>query len=104
MQDSNAANMPSQWDEEEFYKLRLFVTGTSPVSVRAISNLKRICEQHLSGRYELEIVDVYQQPLLVQEEDITAVPVLIKKMPLPKKRLIGDMSDTHKVLKGLGLL
>ena len=104
MQYANAGNVSPQWDEEEFYTLRLFVTGTSPVSMRAIGNLKKICEEHLAGRYELEIIDVYQQPLLVKDEDITAVPVLIKKLPLPKKRMVGDMSDTNKVLKGLGLL
>jgi len=104
MQDSNISNMLPQRNEDEFYMLRLFVTGTSPVSVRAISNLKKICEQYLPGRYELDIIDVYQQPLLVKDEDITAVPMLIKKKPLPKKRMVGDMSDTNKVLKGLGLL
>ena len=105
MQDSNTDNRLSHWNEEdEFYTLRLFVTGTSPISVRAISNIKKICEEHLQGKYELEIIDIYQQPLLVKSEDITAVPMLIKKLPLPKKRMIGDMSDENKVLKGLGLL
>ncbi len=105
MQDSNTDDEFSNWKEDdEFYTLRLFVTGTSPISIRAISNIKRICEEHLQGKYELEIIDVYQQPLLVKSEDITAVPMLIKKFPLPKKRMIGDMSDKNKVLKGLGLL
>ncbi len=105
MQDSNTDDVFPNWKEEdEFYTLRLFVTGTSPISVRAISNIKKICEEHLHNRYELEIIDVYQQPLLVKSEDITAVPMLIKKFPLPKKRMIGDMSDKNKVLKGLGLL
>ncbi len=105
MQDSSTGNTLPEWnDEDEFYTLRLFVTGTSPISVRAISNVKKICEEHLKGKYDLEIVDIYQQPLLVKNEDITAVPMLIKKHPLPKKRLIGDMSDKNKVLKGLGLL
>ena len=91
-------------EEAEIYVLRLFITGTSPVSVRAINNLQTILDQHLKNRYELEIIDVHQQPLLVKEEDVTAVPMLIKKRPLPKKRLIGDMSDATRVLKGLGLL
>jgi circadian clock protein KaiB len=90
--------------EEQVYKLRLFVTGTSPASVRAINNLHVILEQHLKDRYELEIIDVYQQPLLAKSEDITAIPVLIKKDPSPVRRLVGDMSDTNKVLRGLGLL
>lgn len=105
MQDSNTDDVFSNWQkEDEFYTLRLFVTGTSSISVRAISNIKRICEEHLQGRYELEIIDVYQQPQLVKSEDITAVPMLVKKLPLPKKRMVGDMSDENKVLKGLGLL
>ena len=105
MQDLNTGNTFPDWDEEEepHYSLRLFITGASPVSVRAVSNIKTICETYLPGRYELEVVDVYQQPLLVADENITAVPVLIKKFPLPRKKLVGDMSDTHKVLKGLGI-
>src|SRR4051794_2867815 len=105
MDDLNTGNILPDWsnDEEAHYSLRLFITGASPVSVRAISNIKNICEEYLTGRYDLEVIDVYQQPLLVKDEDITAVPVLIKKFPLPKKRLVGDMSDTNKVLKGLGI-
>jgi circadian clock protein KaiB len=105
MQDLNTGNIFPDWDEEEepHYSLRLFITGASPVSVRAVSNIKTICETYLPGRYELEVVDIYQQPLLVADENITAIPVLIKKLPLPKKKLVGDMSDTHKVLKGLGI-
>jgi len=86
------------------YMLRLFITGTSPVSVRAINNLQAILDQHLKSKYQLEIIDVHQQPQLVKDEDVTAVPMLIKKQPFPKKRLVGDMSDTSRVLKGLGLL
>jgi len=73
------------------------------VSVRAINNLQAILDQYLKNKYELEIIDVHQQPELVKDEDVTAVPMLIKKQPLPKKRLIGDMSDASRVLKGLGL-
>ena len=83
--------------------LRLFITGTSPNSVRAIKNIRDICEEHLKGRYSLEIIDVYQQATLAKEEQIIALPLLIKKTPGPERRLIGDMSDTAKVLKGLGL-
>lgn len=90
--------------EEEIYILRLFVSGTSPNSVRAINNLRVICESHLKDKYELEIVDVHQQPELVKNEDVAAVPMLVKKSPLPKRRLVGDMSEKEKVLKGLGLL
>ena len=85
------------------YVLRLFVTGASPNSVRAIINLKDLCERYLSGRYSLEIIDVYQQRALAEKEQIIALPLLIRKLPLPERRLIGDMSETDKVLKGLGL-
>ena len=85
------------------YVLRLFVTGASPNSIRAISNLKEICEAHLQGRYLLEIIDVYQQPAMAKEQQIIALPLLIKKLPLPERRLIGDLSNTEKVLRGLGL-
>lgn len=89
---------------EEKYILRLFVSGTSPNSVRAINNLQNICEMHLKGSYELEIIDIHQQPLLVKTDDVAAVPMLIKKFPLPKRKLVGDMSEIDRVLKGLGLI
>ena len=85
------------------FTLKLFVTGASPNSARAIANLNSICEKYLTKRYELEIIDVYQQPLKAQHEQIIALPMLVKYFPLPLKRLIGDMSDTAKVLRGLGL-
>jgi len=85
------------------YKLQLYVTGATPNSSRAIANLKHICEMHLKGKYELEIIDVYQQPLAAQNEQIVALPLLVKKSPLPERRLIGDMSDTEKVLRGLNI-
>jgi circadian clock protein KaiB len=90
-------------NDKEVYKLRLFVTGATPNSSRAISNLKEICEMYLKGNYELEIIDVYQSPLLAQSEQIIALPLLIKKSPSPERRLIGDMSDRGKVLRGLNL-
>ncbi|WP_183565022.1 circadian clock KaiB family protein [Mucilaginibacter sp. SP1R1] len=89
--------------EQHVFQLRLFVTGASPNSSRAISNLKDICEAHLKGNYDLEIIDVYQQPLIAELEQIIALPLLIKKAPGIERRLIGDMSNTTKVLKGLGL-
>jgi circadian clock protein KaiB len=89
--------------EQEKYMLRLFITGTSAISVRAINNLKTILDKHLSNGYELEIIDVRQQPLMTREEDIIAVPMLLKKSPLPFRRLVGDMSDSEKVMRGLGL-
>jgi circadian clock protein KaiB len=86
------------------YVLRLYVTGTTPQSVRAIANIKKLCEIHLKGRYELDVVDLYQQPQLAQGEQIIAAPTLIKKLPLPQRRIIGDMSMNERVLAGLDLL
>ena len=88
---------------EEKYRLQLFVTGILPNSARAIENVNAICEKYLEGRYELEIIDIYQQPALALIEDIVAIPLLIKKFPLPEERLIGDLSNVEKVLKGLHL-
>jgi len=88
----------------EKYILKLFVTGILPNSARAVVNIKAICEKYLKGRYELEIIDIYQQPSLALSEEIIAIPVLIKKFPLPEERLIGDMSDLQNVLIGLDLI
>ena len=85
------------------YVFKLYVTGASPNSTKAIANLKKICEQHLKGRYRLQVVDVYQQHAIAKQEQIVALPLLIKQLPLPARRLIGDLSDTEKVMKGLGL-
>lgn len=86
------------------YVLKLFITGATPNSLRAITNIKQICEQYLNNKYSLEIIDVYQQGDIAEKEQLIALPLLIKKIPLPEKRLIGDLSDTQKVLKGIGLL
>src|SRR4051794_2930786 len=85
------------------YVLRLFVTGMTPHSTRAVANLKAICEQHLLGRYDLDVIDLYQQPALARAEQILAAPTLIKKLPRPARRLIGDLSRTDRVLAGLDL-
>ena len=85
------------------YVLRLFVTGILPNSVRAVINIKAICDKYLNNSYELEIIDIYQQPDLALTEDILAVPVLIKKSPFPEVRMIGDLSNVEKVLTGLGI-
>jgi circadian clock protein KaiB len=85
------------------YTLRLYVAGTTPQSVKAITNLKRVCEEHLKGRYDLEVIDIYQQPKLAEGEQIVAVPTVIKKLPLPIRKLIGDMSDVDRVLVGLDI-
>lgn len=85
------------------YILRLYVAGLMPKSTLAIANMKRICEEHLHGRYELEVIDLYQQPQLAQGDQIVAVPTLIKTLPAPLRRVVGDMSDTGRVLVGLDL-
>ena len=83
------------------YLLRLFVTGASSRTSTAIANLRRICEQELEGQYDLEIIDVLEFPDLAEDEKILATPTLIKSLPLPLRRVIGDLSDTQKVLLGL---
>jgi circadian clock protein KaiB len=85
------------------YILRLYITGSTIRSVLAITNLKKICEEYLEGRFELEVIDLYQHPSLAKGEQIIAAPTLIKKLPLPFRRIIGDMSDKDKVLLGLDL-
>ncbi|MCF0040141.1 circadian clock KaiB family protein [Dyadobacter fanqingshengii] len=92
-----------QNDDDDHYVLRLFVTGASLNSRRAVVNIKEICETYMKGKYSLEIVDVYQQKTIAEQEQIIALPLLIKSAPLPARRLIGDMSDTQKVLRGLGI-
>jgi circadian clock protein KaiB len=86
------------------YILRLYVTGMTSRSSRAVSNLKAICEEYLEGRYDLEVIDIYQQPVLTKGEQIIAAPTLIKKLPLPMRRIIGDMSNRERVLLGLDLI
>lgn len=87
----------------EKFVLRLFITGASANSVRAVTNLKEICRNYLKDNYTLEIIDVYQQENVAEKEELIALPMLLKKFPLPERRLIGDLSDISKVLKGLGI-
>ena len=85
------------------YVLRLYVAGSTPTSQRAIAHIKAICEEHLHGRYDLEVIDIYQQPEQIAEAQIIAAPTLLKRLPLPLRRLVGDLSDTERVLIGLDL-
>jgi circadian clock protein KaiB len=87
--------------ENQKYVLRLYVSGITPRSTRAIENIRKICEENLKGRYELEVIDVYQQPELARSEQIIAAPTLIKKLPLPLRKFIGDLSNTERLLVGL---
>ena len=88
----------------ERYVLKLYVTGATARSLRAIANIKAVCEQYLKGRYQLEVVDIYRRPELVRRDQIVAVPTLIKKLPLPLRLLVGDLSRTEQVLQGLDLV
>lgn len=87
----------------EKFVLRLFITGASANSVRAVTNLKEICRNYLNDNYTLEIIDVYQQENVAEKEELIALPMLLKKFPLPERKLIGDLSNISKVLKGLGI-
>ena len=90
--------------KKERYVLRLYVTGMTARATRAIRNVRDICNEHLAGRYELEVIDVYQQPVLAKDEQIVAAPTLVKKLPLPLRRIISDMSQRDRVLLGLDLV
>ncbi len=89
--------------QKKKYVLRLYIAGMTPASTRAITNIKEICEQHLPGQYDLEVIDIYQQPILAEGEQIIAAPTLIKKLPAPLRRFLGDMSDQERILVGLDL-
>jgi circadian clock protein KaiB len=85
------------------YVLRLYVTGMTPRSSQAISTIKALCDEHLAGRCDLEVIDIYQQPELARDEEIVATPTLVKKLPLPLRRFIGNLSDTERILFRLNL-
>jgi circadian clock protein KaiB len=95
--------MPVRVSREDTYRLRLYVAGQTPKSILALTNLKQICEQHLRGRYEIEIVDLLVNPQLARGDQILAVPTLVRRLPEPIKKIIGDLSNTERVLVGLDL-
>jgi circadian clock protein KaiB len=86
---------------DEVWCLRLYVAGQSPRSLRAIANLKRLCEEHLAGRYDIEVIDLVERPGLARGDDIVAIPTLVRLIPEPLRKIIGDLSDTERVLIGL---
>jgi circadian clock protein KaiB len=92
-----------QEQETASYVLTLFVTGASEMSARAIANVRALCDQHLAGRHSLEVVDVHRDPALMSVHDVVAAPTLIKEQPLPKRMLVGDLSDTARVLAALDI-
>jgi circadian clock protein KaiB len=87
----------------EVWRLRLYIAGQSPKSLRAFANLKTLCEEHLPGRYEIEIIDLVEQPALARSDDIVAIPTLVRRLPMPLRKIIGDLSNTERVLIGLRL-
>jgi circadian clock protein KaiB len=91
-------------DDEKEYKLRLYVAGQTPKSLQAFANLKKICEEHLQGRYHIEVVDLLENPQLAKGDQILAIPTLVRKLPPPLRKIIGDLSDTERVLVGLDLV
>jgi circadian clock protein KaiB len=98
-----AAETAGSLIDDGHYVLRLYIIGTTPKSMRAVANIRRICETHLQGRYELDVIDVSQRPTLAEGEQIIATPTLIKMLPLPLRRFIGDLSQTDRILLGLDL-
>jgi circadian clock protein KaiB len=90
--------------ESDHYELKLYVTGTSPRSGQASANVRSLCEEYLKGRYDLEVIDIYQQPAVAVSEQIVAAPTLIKKSPAPTRRMIGDLSNRNKILVGLNIV
>jgi circadian clock protein KaiB len=99
---TTTADLPASPTETD-YVLHLYITGATPNSLRAVRNIKEICEEHLAGRYELLIIDIYQQPQLAKQEQIVAAPTLIRQRPLPKRQLVGDLSNRAAVLISLGV-
>jgi circadian clock protein KaiB len=94
-------NHPVESEDSERWLLRLYVAGQTPRSISAFSNLKKICEEHLQGRYEIEVIDLTLNPMLAKDDQILALPTLVRKLPAPVRKIIGDLSDTERVLVGL---
>ena len=90
-------------DSHEKWELRLYTAGQTPKSVAALSNLKRVCEEHLAGNYSIEVIDLMKNPRLAKEDEIIAIPTLVRKIPAPLRKIIGDLSNTERALVGLQL-
>lgn len=99
-----ASKRPKQLDPEaDLWELRLYVAGQTPKSIRAFGNLKKFCEEHLAGKYTIEIIDLLKNPQLARGDQIVAIPTLVRKLPEPMRKIIGDLSNTERVLVGLDL-
>lgn len=94
-------HLPRDKRGEGFFELRLYVAGQTPKSITALSNLKKICSEHLEGRYRLHVIDLMEKPQLAKGDQILAIPTLVRKLPQPMRKIIGDLSDTERVLIGL---
>ena len=97
------AGTPRGASDDDIWRLRLYVAGQTPRSLTAFANLRQLCEEHLQGKYEIEVVDLLENPQLARGDQILAVPTLVRKLPLPVRRIIGDLSNTERVLVGLDL-
>ena len=95
--------MTDERDPEELWDLRLFVSNHTPRSVAAFANLKRMCEAHLPGRYRIDVIDLQKRPELAREEQIVAIPTVVRRSPLPPRRVVGDLSNAERTLRGLQL-
>jgi circadian clock protein KaiB len=91
-------------DRKDFWDLRLYVAGQTPKSVAAIANLQKFCDQHLAGKYRIEVVDLVPNPQLARTDQILAIPTLVRRLPSPMRKIIGDLSNTERVLVGLEIL
>src|SRR5688500_8144602 len=103
MKDETAATLLSPDDTTELWELRLYIAGETPKSIAAVSNLNRICEEHLSGQFKIDVVDLLKNPQLARGDQIVAIPTLVRKLPSPVRKIIGDLSNTEKTLVGLRL-
>jgi len=97
----SGAETPVAEGGDEVWHLRLYVAGQSPKSLRAFANLKDLCDEHLAGRYEIEVIDLVEEPALARADDILAIPTLVRRLPAPLRKIIGDLSNTERVLVGL---
>ena len=101
--ENDSQSTPKKSSENEQWELRLYVAGHTPTSLAAFTNLKKICEEHLAGRYSIEVIDLLDNPLQAKGEQIVTIPTLVRKLPLPVKQIIGDLTDPERVIAGLDL-
>ena len=103
MNATAVSDVSNDADDQTWCYLRLYIAGQSPRSLHALANLKRLCDDYLAGRYEIEVIDLVERPSLARGDDILAIPTLVRRLPTPQRRIIGDLSDTQRVLAGLQL-